>query len=64
MFVLKYKKELYRVWEVAKLFHVHPATVRYWADHKKLPYVRTLDGERRFPIEGLIQAGASYNFYL
>jgi excisionase family DNA binding protein len=35
--------------EVARLFHVGPKTVLRWAKLGKLPHVRTLGGQRRFP---------------
>ncbi len=37
--------------DVARLLHVTPATVRRWAEARKLPHRRTLGGHRRFPAE-------------
>ena len=34
--------------EVARLFHVHPATVTQWANDGKLASFRTLGGTRRY----------------
>lgn len=34
--------------EVAQLLHVSPKTVARWSEEKKLPYVRTLGGHRRY----------------
>ena len=35
--------------EVAAMLHVSPKTVARWASQRKLPYVKTLGGHRRFP---------------
>ena len=35
--------------EVARLFHVSPATVARWTRQGKLPYTLTLGGRRRYP---------------
>jgi len=35
--------------EVARLFHVGEKTVLNWAREGKLPHIRTLGGQRRFP---------------
>ena len=40
--------------EVARLFHVSPITVGRWAEQGKLPYERTLGGQRRYPREGTL----------
>jgi excisionase family DNA binding protein len=34
--------------EVAELLHVSPKTISRWANEKKLPFVRTIGGHRRF----------------
>ncbi len=62
MFVLKYRKDYYRIDEVARLFGVHLNTVRYWADNHTLHCERTLGGHRRFPLDALVRAGASPTF--
>ncbi|MGH2732395.1 MAG: helix-turn-helix domain-containing protein [Actinomycetota bacterium] len=38
-----------RTSEVARLLHVSSKTITRWAKERKLPYVRTLGGHRRFP---------------
>jgi excisionase family DNA binding protein len=45
--------------EVARLFHVGEKTVLRWAKLGKLPCVRTLGGQRRFPEQAIsiIRAG-------
>lgn len=43
------ENELMTPAEVAELFRVDPKTVARWADNKKLPFIRTLGGHRRFP---------------
>lgn len=45
--------------QVAALFGVRIETVRRWADDGKIPYTRTLGGDRRFDaavVEALLQA--------
>lgn len=37
-----------RIGEAAAELHVHPETLRRWADEGKVPFVRTPGGERRF----------------
>jgi excisionase family DNA binding protein len=34
--------------EVAAQLHVSPKTISRWANEKKLPFVRTIGGHRRF----------------
>ena len=35
--------------EVAELLHVSPKTVSHWAKEGKLPFLKTLGGDRRYP---------------
>lgn len=42
------KRKLLTPAEVAKLFRVHPRTVKRWAEMGKLHSVRTLGGQRRY----------------
>jgi excisionase family DNA binding protein len=44
-----------RTSDVAKLLQVSPGTVSAWAKDGKLPYLRTLGGQRRYP-EAAIKA--------
>jgi excisionase family DNA binding protein len=44
-----------RTSDVAKLLQVSPGTVSTWAKEGKLPFVRTLGGQRRYP-EAAIRA--------
>lgn len=44
--------------QVAEIFHVHPKTVRRWAESGKLSSVRTASGHRRYrrlEVEALYQ---------
>jgi excisionase family DNA binding protein len=38
-----------RTAQVAELLHVSPKTVSRWAQERRLPYLRTLGGHRRYP---------------
>jgi excisionase family DNA binding protein len=38
-----------RTGEVADLLYVSPKTVSRWAKEGKLPFLKTLDGHRRYP---------------
>jgi excisionase family DNA binding protein len=38
-----------RTAEVADLLHVSPKTVSRWAKERKLPFMKTLGGHRRYP---------------
>ena len=42
-----------RLTEAAQMIHVHPETLRRWADEGKVPYVRTPGGQRRFSPDDL-----------
>ncbi|HYY77662.1 MAG TPA: helix-turn-helix domain-containing protein [Actinomycetes bacterium] len=44
-----------RTSDVARLLQVSPGTVSAWAKEGKLPYLRTLGGQRRYP-EAAIRA--------
>jgi excisionase family DNA binding protein len=44
-----------RTSDVAKLLQVSPGTVSTWAKEGKLPFLRTLGGQRRYP-EAAIRA--------
>lgn len=59
MFVVTYRKDWYRIDEVAKIFHVHINTVRHWADTDKLSCMRLPSGQRRFSIHTLLQSGVT-----
>lgn len=37
--------------EVAKLLHVSPKTVCRWAVEGRIPFMMTLGGHRRFPLD-------------
>lgn len=37
--------------EVARILHVSPKTIARWAKERKLPFVKTLGGHRRFPAD-------------
>ncbi|MBI4491873.1 MAG: helix-turn-helix domain-containing protein [Chloroflexi bacterium] len=41
--------------EVAALLHVSTATVARWARARRLPYVRTLGGHRRYPCDAIMR---------
>ena len=41
--------EYFRTADVARVLHVSSKTVSRWANDRKLPYVRTLGGHRRYP---------------
>ena len=40
-----------RTSDVARMLHVSPKTVSRWAKEGRLPYLATLGGHRRFPLE-------------
>lgn len=65
MFVSRYLqstgKMSFRIGEVAKMFRVHHATVRYWADTERIPVHRTVGGHRRITRETVLLIGASMN---
>jgi excisionase family DNA binding protein len=42
-----------RTSDVARLLQVSPGTVSTWAKEGKLPYLRTLGGQRRYPEEAI-----------
>ena len=42
-----------RLAEAAQMIHVHPETLRRWADDGKVPFVRTPGGQRRFSPDDL-----------
>ncbi len=44
--------------EVARMLYISPATVQRWAKEKKLPYVKTLGGHRRFPAKAIREIAA------
>jgi len=46
--------------KVALLFAVSPKTVTRWAREGKLPYARTLGGQRRYPERFMRDLAASY----
>lgn len=41
--------------DVARLFEVSPATVARWTREGKLPFVRTLGGQRRYRRERIVE---------
>jgi excisionase family DNA binding protein len=41
--------------QTAQLCGVHPATVWRWAEEGLLPYVWTPGGQRRFPLDAVLQ---------
>ena len=45
--------EYLRTADVARVLHVSTKTVSRWANDKKLPYMRTLGGHRRYPAQAL-----------
>lgn len=47
---------LLRLAEAAGLIHVHPDTLRRWADAGRVPVYRTPTGERRFRRDDLLAA--------
>ena len=44
-----------RTADVARVLHVSTKTVSRWANDKKLPYMRTLGGHRRYPAQAIQQ---------
>jgi excisionase family DNA binding protein len=42
-----------RTSDVARLLQVSPGTVSAWAKDGKLPFLRTLGGQRRYPEEAI-----------
>jgi excisionase family DNA binding protein len=47
--------EYLRTADVARVLHVSTKTVSRWANDKKLPYMRTLGGHRRYPAQAIRQ---------
>src|SRR6266566_7163342 len=47
--------EYLRTADVARVLHVSTKTVSRWANDKKLPYMRTLGGHRRYPAQAIHQ---------
>ncbi len=47
--------EYLRTADVARVLHVSTKTVSRWANDKKLPYMRTLGGHRRYPAAAIRQ---------
>lgn len=47
------QSEYLRTSEVSRLLHVSPKTVSRWAQEKRLPFVMTLGGHRRFPADSI-----------
>lgn len=47
--------EYLRTADVARVLHVSTKTVSRWANDKKLPYMRTLGGHRRYPAQEIRQ---------
>ena len=47
--------EYLRTADVARVLHVSTKTVSRWANDKKLPYMRTLGGHRRYPTADIRQ---------
>lgn len=45
--------EFFRTADVARVLHVSSKTVSRWANDRKLPYVRTLGGHRRYPAQDI-----------
>jgi len=45
--------EYLRTADVARVLHVSTKTVSRWANDKKLPYMRTLGGHRRYPAQAI-----------
>jgi excisionase family DNA binding protein len=42
-------------WQVAELFRVNNRTVSRWADEGRLPNIRTLGGNRKFPESQILE---------
>lgn len=47
--VTEQKTEFFTTGQVAELFGVHPRTVIDWAKESKIPHIRTLGGNHRYP---------------
>ena len=45
--------------QVADILHVSPKTIARWAKDGRLPFLRTLDGHRRYPEQAIPRLAAS-----
>jgi excisionase family DNA binding protein len=55
------RREWVTLGKAAALLDVHPGTLSRWAVNGKVPHVRTIGGQRRFPVDAIEALAAEQN---